>query len=97
LIDILSVFTAMDRALERRGYLLEDEHYATESFGYRSRTYRKHEKAALSLLWEARDYWFIVQGGHPWRDLAQYRGVRTTTDSPERIVDTLLSEVDAAI
>ena len=97
MIDILDVFATMDHALDARGYVLEDEHYAAESFGHRSRLYRKDSRTALALIWEARDYWFIVQGGIPWRDLAVYRDVRTSLASPEAIVGALLSEVDAAI
>ena len=97
MVDVLDVFAIMDRALGARGYVLEEEHYAPESFGYRSRLYRRDPKTALSLQWEARDYWFILQGGTPWRDLAIYRDVRTSTDSPDAIVRTLLSELDAAI
>ena len=97
MIEVLDVFAAMDRAMQARGYMLEDDHYDAKAFGYRSRLYRKDLRTALTLLWEARDYWFIVRGGIPWRDLATYRDVRTTTEAPEAIVAALLREVDAAI
>ena len=87
----------MDRAIAERGYVLESEQYFPESFGYRSRLYRKDPKTAVSLQWEARDYWFIIQGGNPWRDLAIYRDARSSRDSPEAIVTALLREVGAAI
>src|SRR5687768_1582585 len=96
-VEVLDVFAAMDRVLNARGYVREDDQYDAKAFGYRSRLYRKDPRTALSLLWEARDYWFIVQGGIPWRDLAIYRDVRTTNDDPEAIVAALLREVDAAI
>jgi hypothetical protein len=97
MVDVLDVFATMDRALGARGYVLEEERYTPESFGYRSRLYRRDAKTALSLQWEARDYWFILQGGIPWRDLAIYRDVRTSTDSPDAIVRALLTDLDAAI
>jgi len=97
MVEVLDVFAAMDRAMNDRGYVLEDDHYDAKSFGYRSRLYRKDPRTALSLLWEARDYWFIVQGGVPWRDLATYRDVRTSKEAPAAIVAALLREVDAAI
>lgn len=97
MVEILHVFAAMDRAMTARGYELEDDRYDAESFGYRSRLYRKDPRTALSLEWEARDYWFILRGGVPWRDLAIYRDIRTTLDSPEDIVTALLRAGDAAI
>ena len=97
MVNVPAVFAFMDRALDERGYRLEDEHYAAEAFGHRSRTYRKDPKTALALLWDARDYWFIVRGGSPWRDLAIYRDVRAGAESAEAIVRTLLKDVDTAI
>lgn len=97
MIDLLDVFAVMDRAMDARGYALESEQYTPQSFGYRTRMYRKDPDTALSLQWEARDSWLIVQGGTPWRDLAIYREARSGRDSPEDIVAALLREVDAAI
>jgi hypothetical protein len=97
MVNVLDVLAAMDRAIAERGYALESEQHFPESFGHRSRLYRKDPKTAVSLQWDARDYWFIVQGGFPWRDLAIYRDVRSSRDSPEAIVSALLKEVDAAI
>ena len=98
MVEVLDVFTAMDRAMEARGYVIESDHYNAESFGYRSRLYRKSPQAALSLDWEARDEWFnVTEGIAPWRIVATYRGFREGNDSPEAIVAALLREVDAAI
>src|SRR5262245_31280084 len=97
MVDVLAVFAVMDREMARRGFELEDEHYAAESFGHRSHSYRRNPKSALSLLWDARDEWFIVQGGNPWRDLATYRDARSSNDAPEAIVGSLLKDLDAAI
>ena len=93
MIDVLRVFDEMDRALAARGFVREDEHYAPDAFGHRTRTYRRHAREALALVWEARDYWMILQGGIPWRDLAVFKAGRESAMTSEAIVATLLGEV----
>lgn len=93
MVNVLDVFGVMDREMARRGYALENDQYVPEAFDYRSRLYRRDAKSAMSLLWDARDYWFILQGGSPWRDLAIYRDARHTRDGPEAIVAALLRDV----
>ena len=97
MINVLEVFAVMDRDMAQRGFTLEREAYAPESFGHRSHAYRRDARSAASLLWDARDEWFILQGGNPWRDLAIYKEARSSEDSPEQIVANLLRDCDAAL
>ncbi len=97
MVNVLQVFAAMDREMARRGFNLESERYDAESFGHRTHSYRRNQKSAASLLWDARDEWFILQGGIPWRDLAYYKEARTSDASPEHVVAVLLQGSDAAL
>ncbi len=83
----------MDRALAARGFRAEDEREDPEAFGSRWRLYRRSAREALSLTWDGRDGWMIVQGGIPWRDLAILRTSRDRDYPSTDVVKILLDDV----
>ena len=93
MVDVSEVFAELDRALRARGFHQEDERFDPDSFGSRSRLYRRSPREALSLTWDGKDGWLIVQGGIPWRDLAIIRGVREQGHHPADIVSAMLRDV----
>jgi hypothetical protein len=92
-IEVSEVFTEMDRALEARGFHPEDERSEPAAFGSRWRLYRRSPREALSLTWDGREGWLLVQGGIPWRDLAIVRTTRDQDYHAADVVSAMLRDV----
>lgn len=93
MIDVSAAFAEMDRAVAAHGFMPESEHHAPQAFGSRSRLYRRSAREALSLTWDGRDSWLIVQGGVPWRDLALYRSGAADTGDATAVVRDLVADL----
>ena len=65
------------QGLLARGYSLEESLESSASFGSWYRDYvRAHRR--VRLIWDGRDEWFVLQGGHDRQDLSVKRPAELT-------------------